>query len=59
MFNHALEGIIGYEAQVMIIKYIDINNEEFKNNLMRKINIWNQLHHENIFPLIKYHPENG
>lgn len=43
----------------MIIKYIDINNEEFKNNLMRKINIWNQLHHENIFPLIKYHPENG
>lgn len=43
----------------MISKYIDINNEEFKNNLMREINIWNQLHHENIFPLINYNPENG
>ena len=73
MFNHTLEGIIGYGAWGMIRKCISINdgssraikvikfkdNEKIKNSVMREINIWNQLHHENILPLINYQLDNG
>lgn len=72
LFNHTLESIIGYGAWGMIRKCVNNNdgslraikiikfknNENIKNSVMREINIWSQLKHENILPLINYQIDN-
>lgn len=72
LFNHTLESIIGYGAWGMIRKCVNNsdgslraikiikfkNNEKIKNSVMREINIWSQLQHENILPLINYQIDN-
>ena len=73
LFNYTLGGIVGFGAWGMIrkcrnnddgslkaVKVIKFKNDEMiKQRVLREINIWNQLRHDNILPLIDYQIDNG
>lgn len=73
LFDYTLESIIGYGAWGMIrkctsnnngsLKAVKIikfkNNEKIKDRVIREINIWYQLKHQNILPLLKYQIDNN
>ncbi|CAL9736352.1 hypothetical protein MOSE0_J07756 [Monosporozyma servazzii] len=68
LFNYTLGGIVGFGAWGMIrkcrnnddgslkaVKVIKFKNDETsKERVLREINIWNQLRHDNILPLLNY-----